>query len=119
MQTDILESRPTSPLVVSVVWFSVLGGDQRSAVDTSLLTDERAVHYWDDDAELSHFLSVHSSELGFEVDGTLWDAYLLFAPGARWNDIPEPLVGFGAPVIAAADRLALELDQVLDQEPEQ
>ena len=55
--SDILEENPVEPLAVFVVWFAVLGPDDASQVDTSLLDDERAAHYWDSDGEVGAFFS--------------------------------------------------------------
>ncbi|MCH7923754.1 MAG: hypothetical protein IH975_12085, partial [Nitrospinae bacterium] len=43
----------------------------------------------------------------------VWDAYLLYGSEARWDVIPEPLVGWGSTVIQTADKLLEEVSQLL------
>ena len=105
MQTDILDENLAAEIAVHVIWFSVLGGDERSEIRTELLPDERVTHYWDDDGEISAFFGAHADELGVPSSGLLWDAYLLFAPGGTWDDLPPPLVAFGAPVVNEREQL--------------
>lgn len=96
-----------------MVWFSVLGGDERSAIRTDLLIDERGTHYWDDGGEISAFLNARASELGLPASGQLWDVYLLFPPGARWDDGPSPLAAWGAPVVNERQELQAEVASVV------
>lgn len=117
MQEDILNENPTATIAVHVIWFSVLGGDQRSEIRTELVDDPRAMHYWDDDREISAFFGDHAEELGLPSSGQLWDAYLLFAPGATWEDTPNPLVAWGAPVVNEKERLLTELNGLLASAP--
>lgn len=116
MQEDILDEDPSAAIAVHVIWFSVLGGDQRSEIRTDLIDDPRATHYWDDDREISDFFGDHADEFGLP-SGQLWDAYLLFAPGASWEDRPNPLVAWGAPVINERERLLLEVNELLTSAP--
>lgn len=106
---SILDENPSEPVAIFVVWFAVLGPDSPSVIDTSLLDDSRAVHYWDSDREVSDFFSEHADEVGLPEVGLLWDAYLLFPPGAAWDEIPAPLVAWGAPVVNEMDELTAQL----------
>ena len=115
MLSDILEQNAAEDITVFVVWFAVLGPDSSSEVDTSLLDDSRAVHYWDSDRDIPDFLTARAEQLGLDEVELLWDAYLLFAPGAYWDDIPSPLTGFGAPVVSEVDQLAIELQDLWSQ----
>ena len=112
MLSDILEENPSEGVSVFVVWFEVLGPDTADQVDTSLLDDPRAIHYWDSDQEVSDFLSAHAAEIGLPDHELFWDAYLLFAPGAAWKEIPKPMVSFGAPVVAGVEDLSAQLDSI-------
>ena len=110
MQEDILELNPGEEIVVHVVWFSVLGGDDRAGVRTSLITDDRATHYWDDDREISDFLNERVHALSVGPTALLWDSYALFGPDASWDNIPGPLWGEGRTVLAERETLVAELD---------
>lgn len=112
MLSDILEENPSESINVFVVWFEVLGPDTADQVDTSLLDDARAVHYWDSGQEVSDFLSAHAAEIGLPDDELLWDAYLLFAAESVWEEIPTRMVGFGAPVINGIKDLSAQLDGI-------
>ncbi len=116
MQEDILSEDRTASIAVHVIWFSVLGGDQRSEIRTELIDDARATHYWDDDREISDFFGDRADEFGLP-SGQLWDAYLLFAPGATWDAIPHPIAAWGAPVINERERLVLEVSGLLTIAP--
>lgn len=112
MLTDILQENPAESLAVFVVWFAVLGPDSPSQVDTSLLDDVRAVHYWDSDGEVSAFFSAQADQVGLPADGLLWDAYLLFDAGGRWEEVPAPMVEWGAPVVSTIEELTAQLDTI-------
>jgi len=70
VQEDILNENPTATIAVHVIWFSVLGGDQRSEIRTELVDDPRAMHNWDDDREISAFFGDHAEELGLPSSGS-------------------------------------------------
>jgi len=110
--SDILHENPAEPLAVFVVWFAVLGPDSPSQVDTSLLDDARTVQYWDSDGEVSAFFSAQADQVGLPTDGLLWDAYLLFDAGVRWEEVPAPMLGWGAPVVATIEELTAQLDSI-------
>lgn len=110
--SDILQENPSESVEVFAVWFAVLGPDSSSQVDTSLLDDPRVIQYWDSDGEVSAFLSEHGDQIGLAEDGLLWDAYLLFAPDATWEEVPTGLIGWGAPVVSTIEELTTELDDV-------
>ena len=116
MQEDILSEDQTASIAVHVIWFSVLGGDQRSEIRTELIDDSRVTHYWDDDRDISDFFRDHAEELGLP-SGQLWDAYLLFAPGATWEEIPIPLSAWGTPVVNERERLESEVSGLLASVP--
>lgn len=110
--SEILQENPSEFVRVFAVWFAVLGPDSSAQVDTSLLDDPRVTQYWDSDGEVSAFLSDHGDEIGLPEDGLLWDAYLLFASDATWEDVPMGLIGWGAPVVSTMEELETQLDDV-------
>ena len=92
-------------MVVYAVWFDVLAGDDRSAWDPRLLSDERVVHYWDPERLLGTWLP-QQPEYEDHVFGPLaWDIFFLYGPDALWDETPGPLVSSGSTVISKSGRL--------------
>ena len=85
MLTEILQKNPSARVAVFAVWFAVLGPDNSSQVDTSLLYDSRVIHFWDSEGEVSAFLTAHADQLGLPEAGLFWDADLLYGPDADWG----------------------------------
>ncbi len=110
MQKEILEKHPSSKLRVYVVWFSMLPTDARSRWRWTggVLTDTRAVHFWDERRIVGRWFAEQGSPEGND-GGIVWDAYYLYGPDAQWDNKPEPLIGTGAPVRADTDKLKNEL----------
>ena len=46
-----------------------------------------------------------------------WDAYHLYGPDARWNDVPEPLIGSGYTIYGKRKSLAAEIAPLLGRTP--
>jgi len=107
--SDILQENPAEPLSVFVGWFAVLGPDDASQVDTSLLNDERASHFWDSDGEVSAFFSAHGDQMRLPTGELLWDAYFLFDADAGWGEAPPAVADWGAPVITNIRELTDQL----------
>jgi len=78
------------------------------------MTDPRVVHYWDPDAEIGGWFGQNKDEIGFSYfsGATVWDAYLLFGPGAAWVDAPAPLESFGFTVLADKEDLNTAIDEL-------
>lgn len=92
-----------------MVWLNLLPGDSRTFVDLKLLNDRRVTNYWDDRKLTGDWFGQHVTNEG----GTVWDAYFLYGPQARWDQQPGPLVSSGRPVIGAADQLQQSIDPLL------
>jgi hypothetical protein len=91
----------------------MLATDSRSEVETGLLSDRRARHFWDEGRVVGRWLA----EAGVgepPSSGVVWDAYFVFGPDAVWNERPAPLADHGAPVISTTDTLERELAPLLD-----
>ena len=95
------------------IWFNMYPGDARSKWPSTLLTDRRVLHYWDEERAvgrkyLSHIPAMMGRQaaatLAPEAD-TLWDAFLVYAPDDRWQGpIPVP-VSWGYPIMVTRDQL--------------
>ena len=84
------------------------------------MTDPRVVHLWDAEGELGRWFFEHREKvgLGFVPGVIVWDAYLLFGPGAQWEDVPSPLQSWGYTVIGTSDRLKTDLQMLWEQAAE-
>jgi hypothetical protein len=94
---------------VFVVWFPVLFGDSRELVDRRVLSDHRAVNFWDPNRLTGGWFSEHVTHDA----GLTWDAYFLYGGEATWQTAPGPLVGSGSSVIGSSDALAAQLRPLL------
>lgn len=110
MQTEILEEHPDSDVRVYVVWFSMLSGDDRSGWDECVMSDPRATHLWDERRLASRALAGEVEEAAAPV----WDAYLLYDPGATWDDAPPAPISSGTTVIGARRELQKNLLPLLE-----
>jgi hypothetical protein len=90
-----------------VVWMPVLPGDSRQGLDESVLEDDRVRQFWDPGQRSGRWFAAERN-LGLGPP-LLWDAFLFFEPGARWDRVPKPLRGWGSPVIGQSDELRREL----------
>lgn len=111
VQQEILEKHPDSDLKLYVVWFDMLAGDSRSGWNSRVVSDPRATNLWDKDR-------LASRTLGPSVEGAsppVWDAYLLYGPGAHWNDIPPPPVSTGSTIFGKRQQLERDLLPLLER----
>lgn len=105
MQQNILEKHPAADLRVYAVWLPMLATDARSEWDPSLLDDPRVQHFWDERRVAGEWLA-DPDHIDLDYPGPIvWDAYLLFRPGARWQDSPTELASAGWTLIGTADKL--------------
>ncbi len=93
---EILAKKPSAELRVYAIWYNMYPGDERSKWDNTLIRDSRVTYLWDEEKIVGRWLVEHKVvDYSREI---LWDAYLLFGPGAEWDSIPSPLISWGAPV---------------------
>ena len=113
MQEEILAKNTNANLRVYAVWFSMYPGDERERWPAKALTDERAVHYWDEDQAVGAWygerLDVMQALLAPGSKGVeppvLWDAYLVYGPESVWTDSPTGLRRWGRTVLIAREHL--------------
>ena len=142
MQQEILAKNRSSEISVYVVWLSMLSGDTQDRLSEAeeRLDDPRVTHFWDEERSLGRWVkenvltsfterdwvSGEAPGAGLSVqeieqikggqplqEDIVWDAYLLYGGEARWDETPEPLVGWGSTVIQAADKLLEEVTLLL------
>ncbi len=103
MHQEILAKFPSARLRVLAVWFDMLPGDSRQFLDTRALGDARVTYYWDEGKVTGRWLSENVTG---GKGGIVWDAYFLFGPAARWDQVPGPLVSSSdGAVIGSTDQL--------------
>jgi hypothetical protein len=82
------------------VWVNQRVTDERDQIDVGSIPSAR--HYWDDDWATGRWVAEHDlGGLGYQ--GAVYDAYFLFGPNATWDDVPQPLVASGQPVVGASE----------------
>jgi hypothetical protein len=78
----------------------MLPGDSRSAWDSHILDDPRAVSLWDGERIAGTWVGDHTiGGLGGGGGYPVWDAYLAFRSSARWQNTPTEVVASGSPII--------------------
>jgi hypothetical protein len=96
-------------------------GDARAKWPSTMLTDERVAHYWDDRRDVgTAYLTNLAAMLDRRAEATLpptadamWDAFYVYGRGDRWQEpVPMP-VAWGYPIMVTRDRLVRELDALL------
>ena len=111
MQSEILDKHDDPNLKVYTVWLPMLGEDERSRIRTPLMADPRVRHYWDGDREIGAWFGKVTPTVRMA-----WDIYFLYGSGADWTDrFPEPMEGWGCPVIKFKEKLKEDLTRLLDR----
>lgn len=108
MQREILEKNPNAKLKVYAVWFNMLASDARSRWPQGLFSDPRVAEYWDDKKVLGTWYAGHPDYQDYPGQ-VLWDAYLLYGPGARWEDKPSDRVGWGFTIVRTREQMRKDL----------
>lgn len=106
----MLQPNPATPLQVYAVWVDQLGAT-RADIDAAFFADERVTAFWDPEGLAGE---AFREAAGFPGP-VFWDSYVVFAPDARWEDGPPPLVGAGWTVIGASDQLKRDLAEAGSQ----
>jgi hypothetical protein len=94
VQRDVLAKYPAADLRVYVVWLPMLWSDRREAWDSGVISDPRAINFWDGERVVGEWFAKNVD--GYE--GVSWDIYYLYGPQATWDSIPSPLLATGATI---------------------
>ena len=105
---ELLQKDGTARLKVYAVWFNMFPGDDRSRWPEGLLSDRRVVEDWDEKKVLGTWFASHRDYHDYPGP-VLWDAYLLFAAGSRWEDKPSERVGWGFTILQTREQLKKDL----------
>ena len=88
IRDEVLEKVKNDALKVYVVWEPILPRDRREALPqaVALLAQEpRARQYWDPGAVSG---KGYVKVLDLPLKSPVWDTYLLYPPGVRWEEAP-------------------------------
>ncbi len=108
MQEEILESDPDADISVYAIWVPFLGGS-KEAIDTSVLTDERVQHFWDEQALTSEWFDRNAFDSGIG-----YDYFLVYRQDARWPESGAPvLTASGATIVGRSEDLRAAIDELL------
>ena len=121
VQQTLLAPNENARLRVYAVWFNMFPGDARDHWRRDLLTDARVVHYWDEQQSVGrlYFQALpriwerRAPDTITPQDLALWDAYLLYARDAQWNDQPPDVVSWGATILLTREKLTRDFKEIL------
>lgn len=107
VQTELLDRYPRANVRVYAVWFNMYEGDSRARWRGELMPDRRVEHFWDERRLLGRQYYEDLSRLaGRRAPGTketegqiLWDAYLLYPPGATWEGGRTNVISWGRTIL--------------------
>jgi hypothetical protein len=78
VQNQLLTQYPSASLSVYAVWLPMLWGDAREEWNGTTTPDPRVMHFWDGELQVGKWFARQVD--GY--DGTSWDTYYLYGPGA-------------------------------------
>lgn len=122
VQRDLLEHYPNAKLHVYAIWFDMLASDARSRWSSTLLTDPRVIHRWDEPKAVGRWYAQHVSSMRPLLtpesrwgDGdVLWDSWTLYGPKASWastETAPTDLIHWGRTIVASRETLKADLER--------
>jgi hypothetical protein len=80
-----------------------------------LLSDSRAVHFWDAGRVVGRYYEERVTRLGNPGDERIeWDAYFLYAPDATWVEGPPEQISWGRTIVDSRDRLLRDFSDLVD-----
>ena len=83
VQQEVLDEHPDADLRVYAVWFDMVEGDTRAAVDRGLLPDPRVTHFWDEGKRAGGWYGAWTRPGAPEW--VEWDAFFVYPRGATWD----------------------------------
>ena len=113
MQTELLERFPRANVRVFAVWFNMYEGDSRARWRGELMPDPRVAHYWDEGRVLGgRYFGDLNRLAGRRAPATkptegqiLWDAYLLYPAGAKWDSGRTNVISWGRTILLTRETL--------------
>lgn len=113
MQEELLEKTGDKDLHVYAVWFSMYPTDRKENWPADVLTDRRVRHYWDEDKAVGRWYmqriesmaEARAPESSAYAGDVFWDAYFVYGPESRWDDLPSGLRKWGRTILRAQESL--------------
>ena len=109
-----MEQIQDMPISVLIVWEPVLWTDLSPPLTSvlSLVSDQRAVQFWDKNRALSGFMvrsviedpSLQTPGDSMSPDTIVWDFVAVFPPGVAWSAHARPSY-YGGPVMHVMDQV--------------
>ena len=120
VQRDLLEHYPHANLRVYAIWFDMLASDARSRWPSSLLTDPRVIHRWDEQKAVGRWYAQRASAMRplltpgsrWGNGDVLWDSFLLYGASASWDDAPTGLIHWGRTIVASRETLEDDIERL-------
>ena len=120
VQRDLLEHYPNAKLHVYAIWFDMLAADSRSQWPSTLLTDPRVAHRWDESKLVGRWYVQRVSTMrGFLTPESrwgngdvLWDSWLLYGTNASWGEAPTGLIHWGRTIVASRNTLKADFERL-------
>ena len=92
MNREVLTKHDDPSLRLYTVWVPKSRGLERDVPGATIeVKDPRGTHYWDGESVL---VRGYRQRLGLSEDA--WDIYLLYAPGAKWEEELPPAPAYWA-----------------------
>ncbi len=114
MRKEVLEKYPAAKLKVYAIWFNMVQGDSKQKWPEDLLSDPRTIHWWDEEKIVGTWYA-KQPQLS-QYGSVLWDAFLVYAPEAQWDEKPSHLVAKGRTIIEDREKLRSGLQPLLNHE---
>ena len=113
VQTELLERYPRANVRVHAIWFRMYPGDSKASWPRDIMADPRVQHFWDEErvvgstyfedlARLAGRRAPKTTETEGEI---LWDAYLLYPAGARWEGGRTNVMSWGRTILMTRETL--------------
>ena len=106
-------------LRIFVVWFRMLEDDEFVKRPREVFTDKRVDQRWDEHKAAGKWFLDNLRDLrpAHAVSGkfpqrvdAMWDTWMLFDRGTRWNDTPDGLLSWGYTIMQTRGQLEADLE---------
>ncbi|MGH9461001.1 MAG: hypothetical protein ACRD1X_07260 [Vicinamibacteria bacterium] len=79
-----------------------------------LLSDSRALHYWDEGKLVGRYYEERVTQLGDQDDERIeWDAYFLYGPDATWEEELPEQISWGRTIVDSRERLLRDFSALM------
>lgn len=107
-----MQKHPDAKLQVYVVWEPMLPTDKLRRTRKDLIPDKRAKHFKDTGRVSGTWFSRNMKNCP-SLGEVAWDAFYLYGKDAKWDEVPEPTLSCGTPVVKDWDNLVEAITPLL------